>query len=426
MVVSAHLQPASALVGRTREVAELDLALDRLAADSPWSVQIVGEPGIGKSRLLAELTSTRRQARGYLVLRGRAAEFELDVPFAVVLDALNDYFGTLEPAFLQSLGPETLGELAAIFPSLAASVDTLPAPRLQSERYRIHYAIRALLERLAERRPMVVIIDDVQWADAASVEMIAHVLRRFRGPVMGAFAYRYPPAGLAVPFDMAVRAGVGGRLELAPLTEEQAESLMDPALDPELRALLYHESGGNPFYLEELMRSGHAAAPRSSAGDRRSRRRLVAAAGGRGRDPRRARGTVARRPASRGCRRGRGRVVRARVSSPSSPSCRSRPWRSGSTSCSRPTSSAPPNRPGTSASGIPSSAGPSTTAHRARGSSVRTRAPRSRSPASIDRRAPTRITSSGRRSSVTRTRSRCWSTARTKSRRTRRSPPATG
>ncbi len=143
-------------------------------------MQIVGEPGIGKSRLLAELTH-RVQARGYLVLRGRAAEFELDVPFAVVLDALNDYFGTLEPAFLQSLGPETLGVLAAIFPSLAASVDTLPEPRLQSERYRIHYAIRALLERLAERRPMVVIIDDVQWADAASVEMISHVLRASAG-----------------------------------------------------------------------------------------------------------------------------------------------------------------------------------------------------------------------------------------------------
>ena len=246
------------------------------------------------------------------MLRGRAAEFELDVPFAVVLDALNDYFGTLEPAFLQSLGAETLGELAAIFPSLAASVDTLPTPRLQSERYRIHYAIRALLERLAERRPMVVIIDDVQWADAASVEMIAHVLRRFRGPVMGAFAYRHPPAGLAVPFDMAVRAGVGSRLDLAPLTEEQAETLMDPALDPELRALLYHESGGNPFYLDELMRSGHAAAPRSSLAIEDRRRWVVAAPGGRGRDPRRARGPVTRRAANRGRRRRRRRVVRAR------------------------------------------------------------------------------------------------------------------
>jgi DNA-binding NarL/FixJ family response regulator len=251
------------LVGRVREVAELELALDRLAAGSPWSLQIVGEPGIGKSRLLAEL-SQRAQARGYLVLRGRAAEFELDVPFGVLLDAFNDYFGSLEPSFVQSLGAETLSELATIFPSLAGSVDSFPAPRLQAERYRVHYAIQSVLERLAERRPIVVILDDVQWADAASVEMISHAIRRFHGPVMGAFAFRYPPTGLARPFEAAARDGVGGRLELAPLTEEQAQSLMDPALDPELRQTLYHESGGNPFYLEELLRSGHASAPRSA------------------------------------------------------------------------------------------------------------------------------------------------------------------
>ena len=151
--MSAPRQPPSALVGRTREIAELDRALDRLAAGGPWSLQIVGEPGIGKSRLLAELHE-RAQARGFLVLYGRAAEFELDVPFGVLLDAFNAYLGTLEPAFLQSLGAETLGELAAVFPSLAASVDVLPTPRLQTERYRIHYAIRAVLERLAERRPI--------------------------------------------------------------------------------------------------------------------------------------------------------------------------------------------------------------------------------------------------------------------------------
>jgi DNA-binding NarL/FixJ family response regulator len=246
-----------------REIAALELALDRLGAGIPWSVQIVGEPGIGKSRLLAEL-GQHAQARGYLVLRGRAAEFELDVPFGVLLAAFNDYLGSLDPAFMQSLGAETLGELAAIFPSLTASVDSLPAPRLQAERYRVHYAIQSVLERLAERRPIVVILDDVQWADAASVEMISHAIRRFRGPVLGAFAFRYPPTGLAGPFDAVARDGIGGRLELAPLTEEEAQSLMDPALDPELRHALYHESGGNPFYLEELLRSGHATAPRSA------------------------------------------------------------------------------------------------------------------------------------------------------------------
>ena len=81
-----------ALVGRDHELAELDGALDRLAAGEPWFVQIVGEPGIGKSRLLAELCR-RGEDRGYLVLEGRAAEFERDIPFGLIVDALNDYLG---------------------------------------------------------------------------------------------------------------------------------------------------------------------------------------------------------------------------------------------------------------------------------------------------------------------------------------------
>ena len=60
-------------------------------------VQIVGEPGNRKSRLLAELCC-RREDRGYLALEGRAAEFERDIPFGLIVDALNDYLGSLEPA----------------------------------------------------------------------------------------------------------------------------------------------------------------------------------------------------------------------------------------------------------------------------------------------------------------------------------------
>ena len=84
------------LIGRASELAELDRGLDRLGAGQPWFVQIIGEPGIGKSRLLLELVR-RARARGYLVLAGRAAEFEQDLPFAVLRDACNDYLGSIDP-----------------------------------------------------------------------------------------------------------------------------------------------------------------------------------------------------------------------------------------------------------------------------------------------------------------------------------------
>jgi predicted ATPase len=100
----ARRQPRPhALVGRAREVAELEGALDQLASGGRWTIQILGEPGIGKSRLLLEL-ARRAEARGYLVLEGRAAEFERGLPFGVVVDSLNDYAGALPQSVLGALG----------------------------------------------------------------------------------------------------------------------------------------------------------------------------------------------------------------------------------------------------------------------------------------------------------------------------------
>ena len=249
-------QRQSVLVGRGNELAEFERGLDRLEDGKPWLLQIIGEPGIGKSRLLLELRQ-RADARGYLVLEGRASEFEYDLPFAVLRDACNDYLGSIDRAMLRSLGPDVLSELAAVFPSLGAVVDDVAPPSgAGHDRYRVHYAIRTLFERLADRKPIVVALDDVHWADAASVEVIGYLLRRFRGPLFGALAARQRPARLGPVLDAATRAGYGERVEPAPLSAQEAEQLMSPLLDASQRADLYRQTGGNPFYLEQLSRAG--------------------------------------------------------------------------------------------------------------------------------------------------------------------------
>ena len=250
-----------ALVGRAQELAELDEALDQVAGGQPRFLQIVGEAGIGKSRLLAEL-ARRGEGRGCLVLDGRAAEFEQDLPFGLIVAALNDYLGSLDPAMLDGLDQDELRELASIFPSLRQPSGPAATTGDGAERYRLHYSIRAVLERLAKRQPLILSLDDVHWADAASVEVICHLLRRFRGPLLTAVAYRHAPARFEAKLEGAARVDLSSRIDLAPLTPEQATVLIGPEVDHATRTILYRESGGNPFYIEQLARSSHPSQDR--------------------------------------------------------------------------------------------------------------------------------------------------------------------
>jgi DNA-binding CsgD family transcriptional regulator len=259
-----------ALVGRARELAELDGALAQLATGEPFLLQIVGEPGIGKSRLLAELCR-RGEDRGYLVLDGRAAEFERDIPFGLIVDALNDYVGSLEPAVLRAMDKDLVTELAALFPALPSQYRGEASGGEGAERYRLHYALRSLLERLTSRRPMLLALDDVHWADAASVEMLTHLLRRFRGALLTAVAYRQAPTRLLAALEGSARGGRGIRLELEPLNSDQADALIGSDIEEPIRAVLFEESGGNPFYIEQLARASRMRPVRPSSSARRSR-----------------------------------------------------------------------------------------------------------------------------------------------------------
>src|SRR4051812_47018544 len=163
------------LVGRRAELEAIDRALDALAAGQPGVVEITGEAGIGKSRLIAE-ASERAEGRHALALAGRASEFERDMPFGVFVDALDDYLGTLNPRRLESLGTDTQRELGVVFPALADGLGGTAA--LPSERFRTHRAVRMLLDLLAVSAPLVLALDDLHWADDASLELLSHLLRK--------------------------------------------------------------------------------------------------------------------------------------------------------------------------------------------------------------------------------------------------------
>jgi DNA-binding NarL/FixJ family response regulator/tetratricopeptide (TPR) repeat protein len=244
------------LVGRSDELVSLEQVLDELDRGRSGAIELVGESGIGKTRLLREL-AVRAEQRGHLVLSGSASELEQNLPFAVFVNALDEYVEGLEPRRLAVLDDDVQAELAHVFPSLSP----LAAGRqvaLQHERYRSHRAVRELLEQLAIPKPLVLVLDDFHWADSASVELLGALLRRPPAAavlITLAMRPRPMPQGLASALERAHREATLTRVTLGALSLAEAREFLGEALAATEAAALYEESGGNPFYLEQLARA---------------------------------------------------------------------------------------------------------------------------------------------------------------------------
>ena len=247
---------ANHLVGRTQELGSLEQVLAELDQGRARAVELVGEAGIGKTRLLSELAAHAEQ-RGDLVLSGSASELERNLPFSVFVDALDEYVESLEADRIAVLDDDIQAELAHIFPSLSALAGGRePAP--QHERYRSHRAVRALLDRLATTKPLVLVLDDLHWADSASIELLGALLRRPPAEaVLIAVAHRLDktPDPLSAALERAHRAETLTRIELGALTPVEARELLGESVGVADATVLYQESGGNPFYLEQLARA---------------------------------------------------------------------------------------------------------------------------------------------------------------------------
>jgi DNA-binding NarL/FixJ family response regulator len=247
---------ADRFVGRQAEWNVLAAALDRALEGDSSAVAIAGEPGIGKTTLLMALCEAARD-RGANVLAGRASDHERGLPLAVITEALDDAIGRRAKGkdWSAVVGADQEAELAAVFPALGRAVAQVSGT--QAERYRLHLAVRAALQRLAADGPLVVALDDVHWADDASTELLAHLLRRPpRGPMLLAIAYRprEAPALLGTAVEGARREGHGRIVRVSPLSIEEAGELLGATADAHRVGALYREAGGNPFYLQQLAR----------------------------------------------------------------------------------------------------------------------------------------------------------------------------
>jgi DNA-binding CsgD family transcriptional regulator len=182
LVPGSHAVP---LVGRDRELAVLDKELQRSSSGTTRCVIVGGEAGIGKTRLLAEMGT--RAGPDSRVAWGQCVEMGTNgVPYAPFISALRSLSAEIgRDGLAQSLGPGR-AELARLLPELGPA-----APESDVGRGRLFEAVASLLERGAEAAPVVVVIEDLHWADSSTRELLAFLVRSLQdAPVLLALSYR--------------------------------------------------------------------------------------------------------------------------------------------------------------------------------------------------------------------------------------------
>ncbi|MDA0180042.1 AAA family ATPase [Solirubrobacter phytolaccae] len=254
---------AGAFVGRDAELAELTAGLDDAAAGHGRLFLLVGEPGIGKSRLAEELSAHAR-SRGALVLVGRCWEAGGAPAYWPWVQSLRAYVRRAEPETLRAqLGPGA-ADVAQLLPELRDVLPDLPTvAALDSEgaRFRLFDSLTAFLKSVAGAQPLVLVLDDLHAADEPSLlllQFLARELARSRVMVVGAYRDVDPTLSnaLRTAVEELTREPVTRTVPLAGLAESDVARFIELAGVPAtvLGASVHTETEGNPLFVGEIVR----------------------------------------------------------------------------------------------------------------------------------------------------------------------------
>ncbi len=252
-------------VGRVAELAELELALHEASARRPVLVLLGGDSGVGKTRIVAELEQRAGNRSAALVLRGGAVEeADGELPYAPILSALRPLVRECHPVLTQ-LSRGSRAQIARLLPGLSEEDNGSAAQADPSSQLRLFEALLELLDLLSESDPVVLILEDVHWADRSTRAFIAFLARSLREErVMLLLTYRsdelHRRHALLPLLTELERLDRARRVLLSPFDRsELAEALGDILGDPpseDLIERMYIRSEGNPLYTEELLAAG--------------------------------------------------------------------------------------------------------------------------------------------------------------------------
>jgi DNA-binding CsgD family transcriptional regulator/tetratricopeptide (TPR) repeat protein len=256
------------LVGRSAELALLSKTIGEAAKGAGRAVFIVGEGGIGKTRLAAA-AAERAAKQGWNVAVGRAYPVETGVPYALFSDALLPLVRKLDPATLTVLTRGGASDLGYLFPNLGASPDRdrAKAGADPSEiKARLLWNFTQFLGRLSTKQPLFVLMENLQWADASSLELLHFIARQIEGQrivLLGTYneSERDSNTVLRSTEQSLLRLGALTVHRLAPLGAAEVEEIVqqmfgvDRSTTRHFSAMLYDWTRGNPFFVEETLKS---------------------------------------------------------------------------------------------------------------------------------------------------------------------------
>ena len=229
----------SPIVGREAELEALLTELERTVADRACRiVTIVGEPGVGKSRLAAELIATA--GGDALVLEGRCLPYGNGITYWPLVDVVRDL--ELDAVL------DALPDGAIVHERILEAIGRAE-PRSRSDE--LYWAIRRLLETLARERPVVLVLDDIQWAEPAFLDLVEYLAGWSRDAPILVCCMARPDLAELRP------AWTGTTIPLAPLPREHVRTLLENLagpLDPDAADAVGRATGGNPLFLEEMLR----------------------------------------------------------------------------------------------------------------------------------------------------------------------------
>ncbi|MCD4848653.1 MAG: diguanylate cyclase, partial [Candidatus Aegiribacteria sp.] len=262
--VRSLIIPTKEIVGRNDELLEVMRYTGSSSDIKGGTFCISGEIGVGKSRFVREIIDSKR-FKSFRFLGSMLSATTHSIPYFPFRELIRSIIRMSDGLDLDDIPQTYRIELTKIVPELSDYLAKSAGEVLMVDKFRLFEGVRRLLEQQVAGGPLIISLDNIHWADEGSLELLHYVIRAFRSsPILFLLIYRIEEADRECfqrILNNMSREGLFNRITLEPLDESDVSRMLSMIIDripsPALTGYIFRKTGGNPFFIEELMKSLH-------------------------------------------------------------------------------------------------------------------------------------------------------------------------